>query len=242
MLEATSDEPHPWPDIAPSLALPCRTCHVHQVPAPHVADWVVSACLARHSVLLSTDGLCENVIKVKPPMCFSAEDAEELLAALRDIVLEQLPPRLPQLLELDRLAAEARSSADALRLKIEEALRGGGGATTPAAAPAAAPAGVMPAAQPAAAAFAAPSLGSAAATAAAAATTAAETETEAEVAAAADASVAAPAKGLPNGEAHDSDLVSWRTATASPVLAAAGVGILAGLGMGALLSYAAPRR
>lgn len=82
--------------------------------------------MTAHHVLLSTDGPFDNVIKIKPPMCFSAEDAEELLHAFQDILLDQLPPRLAQLLELDRMAAEAREAQAALKRKLEDVMRSGG--------------------------------------------------------------------------------------------------------------------
>jgi len=41
-------------------------------------------------VLLSTDGPLHNVIKIKPPLVFSREDADELAEGL-DEVLASLP-------------------------------------------------------------------------------------------------------------------------------------------------------
>ena len=39
-------------------------------------------------ILISTDGPFHNVLKIKPPMCFSQENAGTLLTLL-DIVLEE---------------------------------------------------------------------------------------------------------------------------------------------------------
>jgi 4-aminobutyrate aminotransferase-like enzyme len=36
-----------------------------------------------HRVLLSTDGPYDNVIKMKPPMVFGEEEADQVLATLR---------------------------------------------------------------------------------------------------------------------------------------------------------------
>jgi 4-aminobutyrate aminotransferase-like enzyme len=39
-------------------------------------------------ILLSTDGPLENVIKIKPPLVFSRENADELLAGLDEVLSE----------------------------------------------------------------------------------------------------------------------------------------------------------
>ncbi|MBT8274277.1 MAG: aminotransferase class III-fold pyridoxal phosphate-dependent enzyme, partial [Bacteroidia bacterium] len=41
-----------------------------------------------HGILMSSDGLDHNVIKIKPPMVFSIENAEELISTLRKICAE----------------------------------------------------------------------------------------------------------------------------------------------------------
>eukprot|EP00192_Tetraselmis_astigmatica_P024524 CAMPEP_0117697550 /NCGR_PEP_ID=MMETSP0804-20121206/29296_1 /TAXON_ID=1074897 /ORGANISM="Tetraselmis astigmatica, Strain CCMP880" /LENGTH=394 /DNA_ID=CAMNT_0005511823 /DNA_START=429 /DNA_END=1613 /DNA_ORIENTATION=+ len=93
-----------------------------KVPAPHVADWIVAACMTAHSVLLSTDGPHDNVIKLKPPMCFSLSDANDLLEALGEVILQQLPPRLLGLLAHDHTAADTRAANAALKRRLQEAL------------------------------------------------------------------------------------------------------------------------
>ena len=56
-------------------------------PAPEEASYVVER-MKRRGVLLSTDGPFHNVIKIKPPMAFSADGAEMLVAGL-DVVLRE---------------------------------------------------------------------------------------------------------------------------------------------------------
>ncbi|MEA1878235.1 MAG: aminotransferase class III-fold pyridoxal phosphate-dependent enzyme [Bacteroidota bacterium] len=51
-------------------------------PDPEAASNIVNS-MKEKGFLLSTDGPYENVIKFKPPMCFSMENAKELLAELR---------------------------------------------------------------------------------------------------------------------------------------------------------------
>ena len=41
-----------------------------------------------HGVLLSTDGPDRNVIKIKPPLVFSEEDADRLVSVLDKILSE----------------------------------------------------------------------------------------------------------------------------------------------------------
>ena len=52
--------------------------------APAAAKWVKEAMLRRR-ILLSTDGPFENVVKIKPPMCFSTSDADRMLRELRQV-------------------------------------------------------------------------------------------------------------------------------------------------------------
>lgn len=35
-------------------------------------------------MLISRDGVCENVLKIKPPLVFSLSDAEEMVTAMRN--------------------------------------------------------------------------------------------------------------------------------------------------------------
>lgn len=50
--------------------------------APVLAKWIKDACKARH-VLVSSDGPYDNVIKMKPPMVFNRQNADEVVATLR---------------------------------------------------------------------------------------------------------------------------------------------------------------
>jgi 4-aminobutyrate aminotransferase-like enzyme len=47
--------------------------------------------LRDRGTLLSTDGPFHNVLKIKPPLCFTREDADRLVAEL-DVVLAELAP------------------------------------------------------------------------------------------------------------------------------------------------------
>jgi 4-aminobutyrate aminotransferase-like enzyme len=61
-------------------------------PAAKEAGYIIERMKSR-GILLSTDGPLHNVIKIKPPMVFSASDAEFLSASL-DIVLRENPIRI----------------------------------------------------------------------------------------------------------------------------------------------------
>ena len=56
-------------------------------PAPEIARYVVERMRER-GVLLSTDGPDENVLKIKPPMCFSEADAARLVEELDRVLGE----------------------------------------------------------------------------------------------------------------------------------------------------------
>lgn len=56
----------------------CRT------PATQEAQWIVDRMKSMHRILISSDGPHENVLKLKPPMVFSRENAEEFFAAFRE--------------------------------------------------------------------------------------------------------------------------------------------------------------
>ncbi|XP_037937353.1 alanine--glyoxylate aminotransferase 2-like [Teleopsis dalmanni] len=48
------------------------------------AHWVVNRMKQVHKILVSSDGPNDNVIKLKPPMCFNQENAETFLLAFRE--------------------------------------------------------------------------------------------------------------------------------------------------------------
>lgn len=56
----------------------CRT------PATQEAQWIVDRMKSIHRVLISSDGPHENVLKLKPPMVFTIENADEFLAGLTE--------------------------------------------------------------------------------------------------------------------------------------------------------------
>ena len=61
-------------------------------PATHEANYVI-AQLKKMKILVSTDGPFDNVLKIKPPLCFSKENADTVCEAL-DHTLSLLKGRL----------------------------------------------------------------------------------------------------------------------------------------------------
>lgn len=62
-------------------------------PAPQEAAWVVNR-MKDQGVLVGTDGIYENVLKIRPPMPFDNRDAD-LLVDVLDATLAELPDQLP---------------------------------------------------------------------------------------------------------------------------------------------------
>jgi 4-aminobutyrate aminotransferase-like enzyme len=56
-----------------------------RVPWTEAASAIVYA-MRRRRILLSTDGMASNVIKLKPPMCFTAADAERVVRELEEVM------------------------------------------------------------------------------------------------------------------------------------------------------------
>jgi 4-aminobutyrate aminotransferase-like enzyme len=56
-----------------------------RAPAPALAAHVVNE-LRRRRILLSVSGPAQNILKIRPPLCFAAEHADRLLTEL-DAVL-----------------------------------------------------------------------------------------------------------------------------------------------------------
>jgi 4-aminobutyrate aminotransferase-like enzyme len=56
-------------------------------PAAEAATAVVEQ-MKQRGILLSTDGPLHNVIKIKPPLVFTAADADFLVAALDQVLLD----------------------------------------------------------------------------------------------------------------------------------------------------------
>ena len=55
-----------------------------KAPATAEASWICARLVTRHRILTSLDGPGDNVLVVKPPLCFSLSDAAEFLAALEE--------------------------------------------------------------------------------------------------------------------------------------------------------------
>lgn len=53
-------------------------------PATEEAQWIVDRMKSLHHVLISSDGPHENVLKLKPPMVFSIENADEFITAITE--------------------------------------------------------------------------------------------------------------------------------------------------------------
>ena len=56
-------------------------------PAAAQADYIINR-LRDRGMLASTDGPLHNVLKIKPPLPFSADDADRLVSLLREILPE----------------------------------------------------------------------------------------------------------------------------------------------------------
>jgi 4-aminobutyrate aminotransferase-like enzyme/Ser/Thr protein kinase RdoA (MazF antagonist)/murein DD-endopeptidase MepM/ murein hydrolase activator NlpD len=65
-------------------------------PAGSQADYIINR-LRDRGVLVSTDGPLHNVLKIKPPLPFSADDGDRLVTTLRDILSED--PAQPTVLQ-----------------------------------------------------------------------------------------------------------------------------------------------
>ena len=42
--------------------------------------------LVDHHIIIGVDGIHDNVIKIKPPMCFSVENAKHFLSSLETVL------------------------------------------------------------------------------------------------------------------------------------------------------------
>lgn len=63
--------------------------------ATEAAHWVVNRMKNVHKILVSSDGPRDNVIKLKPPMVFNMENADEFLAGFRECLTELEKDRKP---------------------------------------------------------------------------------------------------------------------------------------------------
>ncbi len=69
------------------LFLGIELCDEHKNPLSEMADYLVNRMKER-GILMSTDGRDNNVLKIKPPMVFSNENADQLLSGLKIILNE----------------------------------------------------------------------------------------------------------------------------------------------------------
>lgn len=65
-----------------------------RIPDKKAAHWVVNRMKQLHRVLVSSDGPNDNVIKLKPPMCFNRENADEFLLGFRECLTAVMQERL----------------------------------------------------------------------------------------------------------------------------------------------------
>lgn len=64
-------------------------------PASGVANWMSFYMKSVHRVLVSVDGPNENVLKLKPPLVFSIEEANIFLNAFQNTLEELSHPEMP---------------------------------------------------------------------------------------------------------------------------------------------------
>lgn len=55
-----------------------------RLPATKEAQWIVDRMKNVHHVLISSDGSDDNVLKLKPPMVFNIENADQFLKAITE--------------------------------------------------------------------------------------------------------------------------------------------------------------
>lgn len=87
------------PSLVPATALAERVLYkyafAHEALTKHVELSVPLLCVcscrlreAPHRIIISSDGPDDNVLKFKPPMCFSFADAQLLADALDNVLTE----------------------------------------------------------------------------------------------------------------------------------------------------------
>ncbi|ALC49682.1 CG8745 [Drosophila busckii] len=92
-----------------------------RTPDTKTAHWVVDRMKQVHKVLVSSDGPNDNVIKLKPPMCFSLENADEFLLAFRECLtlhMQQLHAAHPDV-AADNTNSVITTAADTLANKTK---------------------------------------------------------------------------------------------------------------------------
>lgn len=71
-------------------------------PATKETSFMCSTLKVKYQVLTSVDGFYENVIVIKPPMCFSKEDAVEFVACFEKVLVVDLPVAINSLAEMGK--------------------------------------------------------------------------------------------------------------------------------------------
>lgn len=97
---------------------------VTKTPAPAIAKWVKEGARVR-GVLLSTDGMCENINKIKPPMCFGKEEVDAMIDVLTQVLTVMTPEVKQQLINESHAYMTARRALWA-RLDAAAAVRAEG--------------------------------------------------------------------------------------------------------------------
>lgn len=64
-----------------------RYCTLFLMHKPsHTLTLTMCRVLLEHHIMIKEDGMENNVIKIKPPLCFSQKDADKLLTALDKVM------------------------------------------------------------------------------------------------------------------------------------------------------------
>lgn len=58
-----------------------------RTPATTAARWIVDRMKSYHHILVSSDGPDDNVVKLKPPMVFNMENADEFIFAFKECLI-----------------------------------------------------------------------------------------------------------------------------------------------------------
>jgi 4-aminobutyrate aminotransferase-like enzyme/Ser/Thr protein kinase RdoA (MazF antagonist) len=93
LLELQKDFPVIGDIRGKGLFLGVELCDEHKNPLTHLAAYLVNR-MKKLGILMSTDGKDDNVLKIKPPMVFSDDNADQLLAGLRTILNEDFMKQL----------------------------------------------------------------------------------------------------------------------------------------------------
>ena len=71
-------------------------------PATTETSFISSLLKQKYKVLTSVDGFYENVIVVKPPMCFSEVDVDEFVSCFEKVLVDDLPAASNKLAQMER--------------------------------------------------------------------------------------------------------------------------------------------